>query len=110
MWKSDRITEKWVEDKVIDYKQRNRKILTKDLNMNKLCTKVVQKNLSSKQKMIKWIWSDHSARLMEEPSLLEETVTDDETWEVQYNLETKFQSLQQESQESSRMKKAWMSE
>jgi hypothetical protein len=54
-----------------------RLILTKDLNM-KICSKVVLKNLGSKQKLRIKIISDLSARFWGTRHL-EETMSDDET-------------------------------
>ncbi len=70
-------------------KETVRKILHDELNMNKVCVKFFPKNLTPDQKLIcKQICSDFLERLDEEPELIENIITYDETRIFQYNVET----------------------
>ncbi len=58
-----------------------RKILHDELNMNKVCAKLVPKTLNSVQKLNhQQICSDFLEKLGEEPELLEYIISCDETW------------------------------
>lgn len=91
-------------------KETVRKILHDELNMNKVCAKLVPKNLTPDQKLVRQqICSDFLERLDEEPELMENIITCDETWIFQYDVETKRQSMHWKTPASPRMKKARMS-
>lgn len=91
-------------------KETVRRILHDELNMKKVCAKLVPKNLTPEQKLVRHqICSDVLERLVEEPGLLEKIITCDETWIFQYDVETKRQSMHWKTPSSPRMKKARMS-
>jgi predicted nucleotidyltransferase len=78
--------------------------------MKKVCTKLVPKNLTSDQKLLRQqVWSDFLERLEEDPGLMKNTITCNETWIFQYDVETKRQSMHWKTPESPRIKKARMS-
>jgi len=69
-----------------------RKILTEDLDMRKLCTKMVPKELTEEQKQRRvTICQDLLER---QDDILGCVITGDETWVYQYNPEMKWQSAQ----------------
>ncbi len=71
-------------------KETVRKILQVELNMKKVCVKLVPKNFTPDQKLVRQqIYSDFLKRLDEEPELMENIITCDETWIFQYNVESK---------------------
>lgn len=75
-------------------KETVRQILHNNLNMNKVCAKMVPKNLSQDQKdNRKNICSDILQMINEQPNLLENVITCDDTWIFQYDPETKRQSM-----------------
>ena len=83
------------------------KIITEDLEMRKLCAKMVPKLLNNDQKDRRLqVCQDILERLQTEPNLLEKVITEDESWIFEYNPETKQQSLQWKSPGSPRPKKA----
>ncbi len=62
-------------------KEAIRKILRDELNMNKVCLKLILENLTLHQKLVQQqICSDFLERLDKEPKLAENIVTCDETW------------------------------
>ena len=83
------------------------KIITEDLEMRKLCAKMVAKLLNNDQKDRRLqVCQDILGRLQTEPNLLEKVITGDESWIFEYDPETKRQSLQWKSPGSPRPKKA----
>ncbi len=86
-----------------------RKILHDKLNLKKVCVKLLPKNLSPDQKRCKQICSHFLERLDEEPELMKNIFTCDETWIFSYNVETKRQSVHCKTPASPRMKNARMS-
>jgi len=69
-----------------------RKILTKDLDMSKVCAKMVPKELTGQQKQRRvTICQDLSER---QDDILGHVITGDEIWVYQYDPETKRQSAQ----------------
>ncbi len=72
--------------------------------------KLVPKNLTLNQKLLRQlICSDFLERLDEEPELMENVITCDETWIFQYSVETKWQSMHWKTPAFPGMKKAKMS-
>ena len=68
------------------------KILTEDLDMRKMCTKTVPKELTEGQKQRRvTICQDPLER---QDDILSRVITDDETWIYQYDPEMKRQSAQ----------------
>jgi hypothetical protein len=70
-------------------KEMARQILNDQLNMRKVCAKMILKNLTQEQK-------DISSDIMEqntERDVLESVITCDETWIFQYNPEMKRQPM-----------------
>lgn len=66
------------------------KIITDDLDMRKVCAKMVPRVLNDDQK-------EHCMLLETEPVLLRRVITGAETWIFEYDLETKCQSSQWKS-------------
>ena len=67
-----------------------RKILTEDLDMRKVCVKMVPKELTEEQKQKRvTICQDLLER---QDDILGPVITGDETWVYQYDPETKWQS------------------
>jgi len=80
-----------------------RKILTEDLDMRKVCAKVVPKELTEEQKQRRvTICQDLLER---QDDILGRVITGDETWVYQYDPETKQQSAQWTTANSLRPKK-----
>ena len=75
-------------------KETVRQILGENLNMSKVCAKLVPKNLTADQKLKRFQdCSDTVERLKDDPDLLNRVITCDETWIFQYDPETKWQSM-----------------
>ena len=71
-----------------------RRILREELNMRKVCAKMVPKVLSDEQKeRRKELYLDLLQRTENEPDMLNSTITCDETWIFMYDPETKRQSM-----------------
>jgi len=80
-----------------------RKILTEDLDMRKVCVKMVPKELTEDQKQRRvTICQDLLER---QDDIFGRVITGDETWVYQYNSETKRQSAQRKTANSPRPKK-----
>ncbi|KAL4153743.1 hypothetical protein QTP88_001576 [Uroleucon formosanum] len=87
-----------------------RKILVENLNIKKVCAKMVPKNLTIDQKFNrKEICSDTLKIIKDDPSFINNIITCDETWIFTYDPETKMQSMHWRTPTSPRMKKARMS-
>jgi len=80
-----------------------RKILTEDLNMRKVCAKMVPKELTEEQKQRRvTICQDLLDR---QDDILGRVIIGDETWVYQYDHETKQQSAQWKTANSPQPKK-----
>ena len=80
-----------------------RKILTEDLDMRKVCAKMVPKELTEEQKQRRVIiCQDLSER---QNDILGHVITGDKTWVYQYDPEMKQQSAQWKTANSPRPKK-----
>lgn len=87
-----------------------RTILVEDLEMRKVCAKMVPKLLSDDQKKHRVdVCRDLLKTIEDDPDFLGRVITGDETWVFQYDPETKRQSLQWKSPSSPRPRKARMS-
>jgi len=85
-------------------------IITQDLDMRKVCAKTVPKNLTTEQKAIRRdVCLDLLDRLEREPEFFSRVITGDESWILEYNLETKRQSREWHTANSPRPKKVRMS-
>ena len=85
------------------------RILTDHLHMRKICAKLVPKNLPVEQKANRLeICQDLLGRLEIEPDFLDKVITGDESWMLNYDPETKWQSAEWHPK-SSHPKKACMS-
>ena len=85
-------------------------IITENVEMRKVCTKMVPKMLSEDQKQqIVTVCQDIIERLEDDPDLLKRVITGDESWIFEYDPETKRRSRQWKSPASPRPKKARMS-
>ena len=108
--KDRRLGVRAVAEKVDLDRESVRRILREELNMRKVCAKMVPKLLSDKQKeRHKEMCLDLLQRTEEEPDLLNSIITCDETWVFKYDPETKRQPMQWKSTSSTRPKKARMS-
>ena len=83
-------------------------ILTQDLNMRKVCAKMVPKNSTTEQKANRRdvCLLDRPER---EPEFFSRFITGDESWILEYDPETKRQSREWHTANSPRPKKARMS-
>ena len=66
-------------------------ILTQDLDMRKVCAKRVPKNLTTEQKASRRDVCHLLDRLEREPEFFSRVITDDESWILEYDPETKRQ-------------------
>ena len=70
-----------------------RQILTQDLDMGKVCVKMVPKNLTTEQKANRRdVCLDLLDCLDREPEFFSRVITGDESWILEYDPETKRQS------------------
>jgi hypothetical protein len=83
-----------------------RQIINDDLGMRKISANMVPRNLTDDQKQRRL---HISSDLIHNADMSDRVITGDETWCFQYDLETKRQSMQRKTQNSSLMKKACMS-
>jgi len=82
-------------------------ILTQDLDMRKVCAKMVPKNLTTKQKANRRdVCLDLLDRLEREPEFFSPVITGDESWILEYDPQTKRQSREWHTANSPRPKKA----
>jgi len=79
-----------------------RKILTEDLDMRKMCAKMVPRELTEEQKQRKVTICREL--LDRQDDILGRVITGDETWVYQYDPETKQQSAQWKTANSPRPK------
>jgi hypothetical protein len=85
-------------------------IATQDLNVRKLCAKMVPKNLNDDQKARQVeVSAEMLERLENEPDFLNRVITGDESWFFEYDPETKRQSEEWHTPHSPRQKKVRMS-
>jgi len=84
-------------------------ILTKDLDMRKVCTKIVPKNLATEQANRRDMCPDLLDRLEREPEFFSRVITGDESWILEYDPKTKRQSREWHTAYFPRPKKARMS-
>ena len=83
------------------------KIITEDLDMRKICAKMVPKLLDDDQKERHVVvCQDILEHLQTEPDLLQRVITGNESWIFEYDPETKRQSFQWKYPSSPRPKKA----
>ena len=87
-----------------------RQILHDNLNMQKVCAKMVPKILTFEQQATrKNVCTDILDAIKNDPNLLEKVITCDESWFFTYDPETKRQSMHWKTPTSPRAKKARMS-
>jgi len=85
-------------------------VLTQDLDMRKVCAKIVPKNLTTEQKANRRdMCLDLLDRLDREPKFFSRVITGDESWILEYDPETKRQIREWHTANSPRPKKARMS-
>ena len=80
-----------------------RKILTEDLDMRKVCSKMVPKELTEKQKQRRVTICQDLLEMQDD--ILGRVITGDETWVYQYDPETKWQNAQWKTANSPTTKK-----
>jgi len=84
-------------------------ILTQDLDMRKVCAKMVPKNLTINQTANRReVCFDLLDRLEREPEFFSRIITDDKSWILEYDPETKRQSWEWHTANSPHPKKARM--
>ncbi|UYV66066.1 hypothetical protein LAZ67_4000018 [Cordylochernes scorpioides] len=85
-------------------------IVTEDLQMRKVCAKLVPKVLTQDQKELRVLRCQELLDLVQnEPDFLNSVVTGDESWMFEYDTESKRQSCAWHTKSSPRPKKARMS-
>jgi len=85
-------------------------ILTQDLGMRKVCTKMVPKKLTTEQKANQRdVCLDLLDRLEREPEFFSCVITGDESWILEYDPDTKRQSREWHTTNSPHPKKVRMS-
>ncbi len=105
-----RLTVRMIAEELSINKDTVWSIITENLEMRKVCAKMVPKLLSEDQKQQKvTVCQDIIERLEDDPDLLGSVITVDESWIFEYDPETKWQSRQWKSPASPRPKKARMS-
>lgn len=105
-----RLTIRAIAETVGIDKESVRQILHENLNMQKVCAKVVPKILTIEQKENrKNICTETLIAIENEPNFLERVITCDESWFFTYDPETKRQSMHWKTPTSPRTKKARMS-
>ncbi|XP_039314693.1 protein GVQW3-like [Solenopsis invicta] len=86
------------------------RIVTDDLNMKKVCAKLVPKVLTDAQKNMRVLRCQELLEMCEnDPNFLNSVITGDESWIFEYDPETKRQSSEWHTPSSPRPKKARMS-
>lgn len=105
--KDRRLSIRMIAEMVNIDKETARQILHDNLNMRKVCAKMVPRLLSPDQKENrKRICTDILKEIENNPNFLERVITCDETWIFQYDPETKKQSMHWKTPGSPRIKKA----
>ena len=105
-----RLTVRMIAEELSINKDTVWSIITENLEMRKVCAKMVPKLLSEDQKQQRvTVCQDIIERLEDDPDLLGRVITGDESWIFEYDPETKRQSRQWKSPASPRPKKARMS-
>ncbi|UYV82176.1 hypothetical protein LAZ67_21001267 [Cordylochernes scorpioides] len=86
------------------------RIVTEDLQMRKICAKLVPKVLTQDQKELRVLRCQELLDLIQnEPGFLNSVVTEDESWMFEYDPESKGQNCAWHTKSSPRPKKARMS-
>ena len=102
-----RLTVRMNTDELDMNNERVYRIITEDLGMKKICTKMVPRLLNEGQKERRvQVCQDILEQLETEPNLVKRVVTGDELWIFEYDPVTKRQSLEWKSALSPRPKKA----
>ena len=101
-----RLTVRMISDELSLNREPVRTILLHNLGMRKVYAKMVPKILSEDQKQnrIKFC-EDMLEKIKDDPDILRQIITGDETWVFQYDPETKRQSKQWKTAKSPRLKK-----
>jgi len=97
-----RLTVRSIAEHVNIDRETVRKILTEDLDMRKMCAKMVPRELTEEQKQRKVTICREL--LDRQDDILGRVITGDETWVYQYDPETKQQSAQWKTANSPRPK------
>jgi len=95
---NSRLTVRSIAEQVNIDREIVRKILTEDLDMRKVCAKMVPKELTKEQKQRR-VTICHDL-LERQDDILGHVITGDETWVYQYDPETKQQSAQRKTANS----------
>ena len=97
------LTIRSIAERVSIDRETVRKVLTEVLDMRKVCVKIVPKELTEEQKQRRVTYCQDL--LKRQDDILGRVITGDETWVYQYDPETKRQSAQWKTANSSRLKK-----
>ena len=105
-----RLSVNMIADEVNVNREVVRRILTVELGMRKICTKMVPRNLTEQQRDARVsICAEMLEQVGADPDLMARVITGEESWFFQYDPQTKRQSLEWRSKGSPRPKKARMS-
>ena len=99
--KGPRLGVRAVAEEVSLDRESVRRILMEELNMRKVCAKLVSDEQKERRKKL---CLEILQRIENEPDLLNSIITCEETWVFTYDPETKRQSMQWKSTSSSRPK------
>ncbi len=101
----------WIIAEIVKASKKTvRKILHEKLNMKKICAKLVPKNLTPDQELIRQqICSAFLKRLEEEPEFMENIIACNKSWIFQYDVETKRQTTHWKTPALSGIRKASIS-
>jgi hypothetical protein len=82
-----------IADKLNMNEETFRLILTEELRMRKICAKMVPMNLTQEQRdAMMSVCANLLEQVEADPHLMDQVISDDESWFFQYDLETKHQS------------------
>ncbi len=105
-----RLSVRLIADKCNMSKDSVHRILTEDLQMRKICAKMVPKVLTDQRKENRVeVSQDVLERSESDPRLFDRVITGDETWIFEYDPESKRQSSEWHTMTSPRRKKVRMS-
>lgn len=105
-----RLTTRMIADQLNLNHTTVHQVLTENLNMRKICAKLVPKNLTVQQKDHRVeVCQDLLGRIERDADVLKHVITGDESWIFEYDPETKRQSKEWHTSNSPRPKKPRMS-
>jgi hypothetical protein len=106
VWSDQRLGTRLITEELNMSRETMRQIITQDLGMRKISTKMVPQILTDDHKQCRL---HTSSDFLHNAEMSDRFITSDEKWCYQYGLETKCQSMQWKTQNSPRPKKARVS-